>query len=176
MKAPNNNQDKQDKMNRRRFLKTAGLGAAGLAAVSTGLLRGGSIMVLAAPPSQMTAGINPPEAAKIGIMPDYTDGWNQISAKPFGGFDFALDVTTEHKLAVALRGDASDQRQAPDLVARGLHWVQLNRFRRRSSPPSVLPNPSASLPYEHERKLSRRCLARSSCLKRLCTQCLDVAN
>ena len=84
-----------DGMDRRLFLKSAAVGASGLAAASTGLLAGSSVRALAAPPGGDTPGLNPPGAAALGRLPNYGGPWNKIHANPFGGFDFALGYIAE---------------------------------------------------------------------------------
>lgn len=85
-------------MDRRRFLQASGLGAAGLAAASAGLLRPGSAhaQVLGTGSlGNLTPGVQPPGAARMARLPVYQGPWNKISERPFGGFRFALGYIAE---------------------------------------------------------------------------------
>lgn len=86
-------QDKQPieqvELDRRGFI---GLGAAGLATASAVSLMGaGDANALM---RSVSLGVTP-GADEIAEMPKYTDSWNRISAKPFGGFRFALGYIGE---------------------------------------------------------------------------------
>ena len=73
-------------MDRRGFLGAAGLGAAGVATASaTGLLSKGASAAISAPDTGITPG-----AESVARMAPYTDSWNRIAARPFGGFNFVL--------------------------------------------------------------------------------------
>ncbi|NKB49634.1 MAG: hypothetical protein GKS02_09795 [Alphaproteobacteria bacterium] len=78
-------------MDRRGFLGAAGLGAAGVATASaTGLLSKGASAAISAPDTGITPG-----AESVARMAPYTDSWNRIAARPFGGFNFALGYIGE---------------------------------------------------------------------------------
>lgn len=87
----------QTGLDRRRFLKTVGLGTAGLGAASTGLLPADSAQALQAFQGfgNDTPGVSPPGAGDIGTLPAYGGPWNQIHENPFGGFNFALGYIAE---------------------------------------------------------------------------------
>lgn len=85
-------------IDRRTFLKVAGIGAAGLAAATTGLIGGEEAQALLQPSrasGSLTAGVTPPNASSIGRLPLYRGPWNTIHPQPFGGFDFALGYVAE---------------------------------------------------------------------------------
>lgn len=80
-------------VDRRKFLS---LGAAGLATASAVSLTGAkdANALMESINRTIDLGVTP-GAESIGEMPKYTDAWNQISAKPFGGFRFALGYIGE---------------------------------------------------------------------------------
>ena len=77
-------------LDRRGFLGAAGLGAAGLATASATGLLSSEAKALADPSLGVTPG-----SADIAEMPYHTESWNRISARPFGGFNFALGYIGE---------------------------------------------------------------------------------
>lgn len=78
-------------IDRRGFLGAAGLGAAGVATASaTGLFSKGASAAISAPDTGITPG-----ADSVARMAPYTDSWNRIAARPFGGFNFALGYIGE---------------------------------------------------------------------------------
>jgi len=96
--------DKEPKagsMNRRQFVSTVGLGAAGLGAASTGLLAASSSLSAMPDPGQsgftsnIFPGLQPAAAAFVKKMPVYNGPWTQLPNRPFGGFDFALCYMAE---------------------------------------------------------------------------------
>lgn len=83
--------DAQD-LGRRRFLS---IGAAGLAtAGAAGLVAKDANALLESVDRTIGLGVTP-GAESIAEMPAYTDSWNRISSKPFGGFRFALGYIGE---------------------------------------------------------------------------------
>lgn len=91
-KAVVESQDEQGSpgLDRRGFLGAAGLGAAGLATASAAGLMSGEAKALADPSLGLTPG-----ADEVADMPFHTESWNRISARPFGGFNFALGYIGE---------------------------------------------------------------------------------
>lgn len=85
-------------MDRRGFLSTVGIGAAGLGAVaSVGVLAPG---VVSAGGKKVIGlgdcpGIEPRVALKLPVMPDYKGRWNCVTDDAFGGFDFAMGYFAE---------------------------------------------------------------------------------
>lgn len=84
-------------MDRRGFLRTAGVGAAALAVPSVSLLPAGAAQALVVQGSLdlVTPGVQPPGAQKMARLPVYKGPWNKISEQPFGGFRFALGYIAE---------------------------------------------------------------------------------
>ena len=85
-------------MNRRQFIRTAGLGAAGLAVAASGIAGAESAEALMAQPGNsglLTPGVQPPNAPRVAILPRYNGGYNRINSRPFGGFNFALGYIAE---------------------------------------------------------------------------------
>ena len=85
-------------MDRRSFLVSAGVGAAGLAAVSSGLVRPDLVQAQVLGSSKLgnfTPGVQPPGAARMARLPVYRGPWNKISREPFGGFRFVLGYIAE---------------------------------------------------------------------------------
>jgi hypothetical protein len=86
-----NDEQTSSGIDRRGFLGAAGLGAAGVATASaTGLFSKGASAAISAPDTGITPG-----AESVAQMAPYTDTWNRISARPFGGFNFALGYIGE---------------------------------------------------------------------------------
>lgn len=88
-------------IDRRSFLRTAGVGAAGLAMASTSLLapdRADAAEMLLQPRQTrhlLTPGVTPRNASFIARLPTYRGPWNKIHRRPFGGFNFALGYVAE---------------------------------------------------------------------------------
>ena len=85
-------------IDRRQFIRAAGLGAAGVAVAATGVLNADTAeatMTHGTVSSLLTPGVQPPNAPRIAVLPKYNGGFNKINAKPFGGFNFALGYIAE---------------------------------------------------------------------------------
>lgn len=98
---PMSSKDKEPtSLNRRKFLKAAGIGGVGLGALSTGLAV--PFDALAArqsmgddPPDANSIGETPAGINNIGKFPEFNGPWVFVPPHPYSGFDFTLNYMSE---------------------------------------------------------------------------------